>query len=185
MRTKEQWMERIRPKMIKNLTPRIQKDLEDINEPDSLPEEIQSSFIYGPARYGKTIYSVFMKLKEEENLYLDKVLGKECVFISTPELFQQIKQTYEKSSEKTEQEIINYYSNVHLLILDDFGTMKTTDWLIQTLYLIINRRYENMMKTIFTSNKSLSQLAIDLGDDRITSRIESMCILIKKTKYKK
>jgi integrase len=56
------------------------------------------------------------------------------------------------------------------LYLDDLGTEKPTDWALQTLYLIIDRRYPEMMQTIISSNLNLDELSSRLGD-RIASRI--------------
>ena len=64
-------------------------------------------------------------------------------------------------------EIINKYSLVDWLVLDDLGIEKTSDWSFQTLYLIINQRYEKLKPVIFTSNLSLEELAGQLGDDRL------------------
>ena len=67
------------------------------------------------------------------------------------------------------------YGDYHLLVLDDFGVEKISDWSYQLLYMLINRRYNNLKTTIFTSNFSLEQIAQQLGDDRLTSRIQHMC----------
>lgn len=178
MRNLSQWDNRIRKVFIKQFTPRIQFDLLRLSEPDNLPEEPESCFIYGEPGNGKTIYACWLLLREQRQLYLtDKT--ESCEFISVPELIQKIKVTF-NNSDITEQEILNHYSSVHLLVLDDLGTVKCTDWTYQILYLIINNRYENMKKTIITSNLNLEQLSNYLGDDRITSRIERMGKIIKK-----
>jgi len=48
---------------------------------------------------------------------------------------------------------------------------KTTEWALQTLFVIIDRRYRNMVKTIITSNLSLNEISEKIGD-RIASRSE-------------
>lgn len=65
-----------------------------------------------------------------------------------------------------------------ILILDDVGSEKVSDWTIETLYHLINDRYENNKPTIITSNLSLKELAEKVGD-RIPSRIAEMCEVIK------
>jgi hypothetical protein len=64
------------------------------------------------------------------------------------------------------------------LILDDIGTEKPSEWAQQNIFLIIDRRYETLRQTIFTSNLSLDELSERLGD-RITSRIAEMCKVIE------
>jgi DNA replication protein DnaC len=182
MRTKTQWKDRIRETFLKQFSPRIQQDLKLIPEPENLPETVQSSFITGEAGTGKTIYSCWLMLREQRNLYL-QAMNADCEFISVPVLLQKIKASFD-TPEVSEHQILEHYSTVHLLVLDDLGTNKSTDWAFQTLYLIINNRYENLKKTIITSNLTLEQLSKVLGDDRITSRIERMCEIIIKDNWK-
>lgn len=82
-------------------------------------------------------------------------------------------------SELTEKELINYYTNTPFLILDDLGIEKVSDWTLQTLYLILNRRYEESDErfTIITSNLGLDAISKKL-DDRIGSRINGMCKIL-------
>jgi DNA replication protein DnaC len=72
---------------------------------------------------------------------------------------------------------------VDLLILDDLGVDKPSDWVLNVLYNIINYRYENLKKTIITSNFSLDEIAEAFNDNRITRRIERMCIIEEKQAY--
>jgi|TARA_Y100000034_G_scaffold47492_1_gene58474 DNA replication protein DnaC len=65
-----------------------------------------------------------------------------------------------------------------ILILDDVGSEKASDWTIETLYYLINKRYEEKKPTIITSNLPLSELADKVGD-RITSRIAEMCEIVR------
>ena len=186
MRTEERWLQKIRADDIKQFTPRIQKDLQKIPTPKDIPTSITDVFMYGITGTGKTIRAAFMLLQEQKNIYLaggpinrfDK-----CAFITMPELTTEIKDTYNTDAQPTEKEVIEYYQNIHLLVLDDFGTVKPTDWVLQILYLIINHRYEYCKTTIFTSNLNLTAIATLFEDDRITSRIERMCQIEEKLKY--
>lgn len=65
-----------------------------------------------------------------------------------------------------------------ILILDDVGAEKLTDWVAETFYLIVNKRYNEMLPTIFSSNLAVGELAEMLGD-RTASRIVEMCDIIK------
>jgi DNA replication protein DnaC len=94
----------------------------------------------------------------------------------------QFRETYQKVSQETDREVLERYGKVGLLVLDDFGTQNTSDWAFTMLYMLINRRYDDMSPTIITSNYSLEELADKLEDDRITSRLYEMCDVIHNTK---
>ncbi len=107
---------------------------------------------------------------------------------SVPLLLSKMKATFGNQSglTETENDIIeelsglgkhNAWANA-TLFLDDIGAEKPTEWAQQNLCLIIDQRYENMKKTIFTSNLSLDELSERLGE-RIASRIAEMCVIIE------
>ncbi len=60
-----------------------------------------------------------------------------------------------------------------ILFFDDIGAEKTSEWSRERLYLIINKKYEDMMPIIFTSNCDLEILSARMGD-RVSSRIVEM-----------
>lgn len=73
---------------------------------------------------------------------------------------------------------INKYKSV--VFLDDLGTEKETEWAHQTLYEIIDKKYEDFLPVIITSNLSPSELGNKMGD-RIASRIVEMCEIFEMT----
>jgi DNA replication protein DnaC len=184
MRTEEKWDNQFRKKCLSKFTPRIAFDLENIETPDDLSKgETQSTFIYGDIESGKTIRAAFMMLQEMKHLY---VTGDESnkyesiLFVSFPDLFAEIRETFD-NPKKHEAVVMEKYLNAHLLVIDDFLTIRPTEWVMEILYRLINHRYEYMKKTIITSNLSLEELEKKLNDQRITSRINRMCVL----EYKK
>lgn len=194
MRTNEQWMtESGIGYNWDRLSPRIKKDILTIPPPDDLPDVLESTYIFGAVSSGKTLWAAFMYLKECERMHNIHEWGI-CCFVTMIQLFEDIKAAYENSELKkqgqeaesglSERLIIKHYSKCTVLFLDDFGMVKPTDWALQTLYTIINNRYENLKKTVFTSNFSLSEVAKIYGDDRITSRIERMCQIREKQDYR-
>lgn len=67
------------------------------------------------------------------------------------------------------KEQMNAIMNTGLLIVDDIGaTKEDKDWISDAIYRLVNRRYENMLPTIYTSNVMIDNLKCD---DRISSRI--------------
>ncbi len=183
MRTDEIWHNKVKSKVVeKRFPPRIQNDLQRLDIPANLPEKGTSLYLFGDTDTGKTILASFMLLEYEKELYLNNLPG-ESLFVNTCDLFNTLKESFE-NKEITEQSIIKKYQQVPFLVLDDFGTIKPSDWVYQTLYLIINYRYEHLLITIFTSNNDMKKTELMFGDNRITSRIERMCQIKKKTKYK-
>ncbi len=61
-----------------------------------------------------------------------------------------------------------------LLLIDDLGVAKNSEWVEDVTYRLINGRYEQMMPSIFTSNLAVEQLRDALGD-RIASRLAETC----------
>ncbi|MGW5478511.1 ATP-binding protein [Streptomyces sp. NPDC004008] len=60
-----------------------------------------------------------------------------------------------------------------LLILDDLGAAKTSEWTEELTYRLINHRYEHMLPTLITTNLPTAELRIALGD-RVASRLAEM-----------
>ncbi|NLN48637.1 MAG: ATP-binding protein [Clostridiales bacterium] len=106
------------------------------------------------------------------------------IFTTLPRLLGQIKGTFDNDVEKlNEQQIIDIFSNVDLLILDDVGKERVTEWRLEKLFEILNNRYENNLPIVFTSNYSLEVLPQKLSISKnntdvaesIVSRIYEMC----------
>ncbi|MFE3774537.1 ATP-binding protein [Streptomyces sp. NPDC059122] len=64
-------------------------------------------------------------------------------------------------------------SRCPLLIIDDLGAAKASDWTEEVTYRLINRRYNHMLPTLMTTNLPISDLRTYLGD-RVTSRLAQM-----------
>ena len=81
-----------------------------------------------------------------------------------------------------EQSVIDSYIRLNNVVIDDLGVDKQTQFSFSILYEIIDGRYMWGKKgMIITSNLSLSELAIRLDDDRITSRLTEMCRVVEMT----
>jgi DNA replication protein DnaC len=64
--------------------------------------------------------------------------------------------------------------NCDLLVLDDIGVERPTDWSLETLHVLISQANDCDTPVVVTSNLTLSQLGKRL-DDRIASRLAGMC----------
>lgn len=101
----------------------------------------------------------------------------EPVFLPSVEFFLQLKNSFNKDG-ISEMDIVNKYSDVSFLIIDDIGAEKVSDWSRQMFYTLIDRRYRDMKQTVITSNMDLEELA-NLIDGRISSRIVEMGEVVK------
>ncbi|WP_241494816.1 MULTISPECIES: ATP-binding protein [Brevibacillus] len=115
-----------------------------------------------------------------------KTNGKVVVFQSVPELLQRIRQTFNKNNDESEQQIMKALLTCDLLILDDIGAEKVTDWVSDALFRVIDGRYRKQLPTFYTSNLKLSELDEKLGS-RIYDRILETTIPVqnKATSYRK
>jgi DNA replication protein DnaC len=102
--------------------------------------------------------------------------GFYCLFVSAPDLLSQLRNSFRENSDNEEREIIEKYCGVPYLVIDDIGAEKTTDYALQSWYIIINERYGRMLPTLYTSNLSLNDIASKLNE-RISSRLGSGKIL--------
>jgi DNA replication protein DnaC len=95
-----------------------------------------------------------------------------------PELLIRIRSTYKSkdADADTEAEVMDRYSNCGLLLLDDLGAEKVSDFSISTLYVIIDKRNRELKPTIITTNLSLETIGDNI-DKRISSRLSEMTII--------
>jgi DNA replication protein DnaC len=66
-------------------------------------------------------------------------------------------------------------TTVPLLVLDDLGAENDTTWANETLYLLINCRYQNLLPLVVTTNRDLNDLEKSLGE-RTVSRLLEICV---------
>lgn len=71
---------------------------------------------------------------------------------SSIDLLADIKKAYDDSNSISENEVIDIYRKVNLLIIDDLGKEQCTPWTVSVLYAILDYRYEDMKPTIITTN---------------------------------
>ena len=178
MRNQETWNSLVKQKALQIFSPRIQQDIETLPPSLELLYPLKSMYIYGKVGCGKTIYAAQLILNLIKQDYLQGI-NRSVLFTTEPDMFMQIKKGFANEANEI---IIDTYSQVDTLVIDDIGSKNPTDWVLEILYLIINARYEHLKTTIFTSNFDLKELANRYGDDRICSRIERMgdCIFLKR-----
>ena len=101
-------------------------------------------------------------------------------------LLAELKNIYDVDNNISEMEIIKLYEKVDLLIIDDLGKEKPSEWGLEKLFTIINSRYENNLPVIITTNYDQNSLIDRLSINgeietakSIISRLYEMCYLVK------
>ena len=100
--------------------------------------------------------------------------ARRVVFVGLPDLLSRLRSTFDSASETRGSALIENWAECDLLVLDDLGAERVTDWTVEVLYGITNARYEAQLPTVFTSNHSLDDLDERLSA-RIADRILEMC----------
>jgi len=120
------------------------------------------------------------------------------LFVDYRDLLKQVQNSYDPSVAATELGILRPVFEAEVLVIDDLGASKPTDWVFDTVAHILNSRYNDQLTTIITTNfpnlsetkseelarKSESQRIMSertLGDrvgDRVLSRLQEMCVVV-------
>ncbi len=100
--------------------------------------------------------------------------GYTGLFYNVISLLDDLRSTYALDNTLTQWPILEKVCRVDILVLDDLGAEKTSGWVNDRLYAIINQRYEQEKATIVTTNKNDKELEEQVGT-RIESRLKEMC----------
>jgi DNA replication protein DnaC len=155
------------------------------------PVERAGILLIGPVGVGKTHLAV----SAIKQLIRDK--GVPCLFYDYRELLKEIQNSYNASVQTTEMEVLRPVFDAEVLVLDELGAVKPTEWVWDTVSHVLNTRYNEKRTTIITSNyldapagasaeqrsSSFSAAARaareeTLGDrigERMRSRLQEMC----------
>jgi DNA replication protein DnaC len=95
-----------------------------------------------------------------------------------PQLLADIRATYEEGSGRSYLDLFRRLSRVDLLHIDDVGAEKTSEWVLEQLYAIVNERWQEQRSMLVTTNLTdRDQLRAQIGD-RTVSRLSEMCATI-------
>ena len=115
--------------------------------------------------------------------------GVPCLFYDYRELLKEIQNSYNPTVSTTEMGILRPVFEAEVLVLDELGAVKPTEWVWDTVSLVLNTRYNEKRTTIITTNFSDQPAAAvagprgalreeTLGDrigERMRSRLHEMC----------
>ena len=142
------------------------------------------AYFYGECGTGKT----FLASLIAQDFLQD---GKTVLFAKVPSLLDDIRATFNGNGK--ELDLLDELRAANLVVLDDFGMEKPTQWAGSTLCKVLDMRYDNPTgKTIITSNLAPDELAKrlnsasdgqNLNGSRIADRCREICepILLKGT----
>ena len=94
-------------------------------------------------------------------------------FETAPDLLMKIRACFQEGAEETEMEIVDRYSSIPFLVLDDLGSEKFSGFSMATFYLILDHRHSNELSTIITTNVPAEKFE-DMFGSRIASRMAGM-----------
>jgi DNA replication protein DnaC len=132
--------------------------------------------LMGPVGVGKTHLAVAIL-----HGLIDK--GVPCLFYEFGSLLKQIQDSYNAVSNTSELRVLAPVYQAEVLVLDELGASKPTDWVRDTMMQIIGKRYNDKKLTIFTTNYSDERrgAAEETLEDRIGVRLRSRLFEMCKT----
>jgi DNA replication protein DnaC len=104
----------------------------------------------GPAGCGKTHLAAGVLI---ELIQRYQVRGR---FVNLTSLVQQLQSTFDGSSSSTRQELLGPILEAQVVVLDELGSQKPSEWVQDLLYYLIDTRYAARRPTLFTTNCSLA-----------------------------
>lgn len=147
-----------------------------------------SILLYGPFGVGKTALAICAMRRllevfysDPSTMWLDKhqnFITTPSLFITTPNLLDRIRATYGRNRDVEEADLLEAVKGAAILVLDDLGAERPTEWVQEKFFTIINHRYDNELTTIFTSNLTPEELAGHLGE-RTAWRIMEMAECVR------
>lgn len=146
---------------------------------EQFPVVDKGLFLVGPPGIGKSHLAVAV-LKQ-----VVATRGARGLFYDVRELLRMIRGTYNPVVKAAEMDILQPVMDADLLVLDDLGAEKTSEWVEETLNLIVNTRYNERRATIFTSNYEEKEDRTDPDSllarvgFRMHSRLYEMCEFVE------
>jgi DNA replication protein DnaC len=113
---------------------------------EEYPTDKTGLLFVGSVGVGKTHLSVGI-LKD-----LIREKGIRCLFCDYRELLKSIQNSYNPQVQATEMEILQPVFDAEVLVLDELGAVRSTEWVFDTVNYILNSRYNDNKTTIITTN---------------------------------
>jgi DNA replication protein DnaC len=112
--------------------------------------------------------------------------GVPCLFVDFHELLLEIRNSYDEISQTSEHQILQPLMKTEVLLLDDLGSRRMTEWMQDTVFHIINLRYNQKKSLIITTNLGLESQKTSQQETlqdrlgyRVVSRLYEMCTTLE------
>ena len=157
------------------------KDISIINQLEKFTDlciksEMKNGLIiYGNIGYEKTYFGACIANKMIEQ-------NKIVLMEKSSSIIDRIKESFNKEG-LSEIEIIELYSNVDMLIIDDFGNENLSKWALEKLYKIISNRYDNELPIVITTRFNKEQLIEQLSTENDTEIAEEIVEVLNEMCY--
>ncbi|HYP47199.1 MAG TPA: ATP-binding protein, partial [Thermoleophilaceae bacterium] len=99
----------------------------------------------GPVGTGKTSLAILVAKAARD-------AGRTHAFFTVPLLLAEIKRTYDRDSGESYLDLFRRLCSVDVLVLDDLGAEKQTEWVLEQLYSIVNERWQDQRAIVVTTN---------------------------------
>ena len=138
---------------------------------DSIGDELAEGngvWLQGDVGTGKTSLAMLISKTAIE-------AGMSVAIYSMPRLLARIRRTYD--ADVGEEGYLSFFdrlTSVDLLHIDDLGAEKRSDWVLEQLYAIVDRRYEEQRSMVVTTNMETPELKEQIGA-RTVSRLLQIC----------
>ncbi len=136
---------------------------------DKIDEQLDTGrglWFMGPVGTGKTTLAMLVSKAALR-------AGRSVAIYSLPRLLNEIRDTHR--AERSHVELLDRLIAVDLLHVDDVGAERTTDWVLEELYSIVNGRYEDQRSIVLTTNILDREALCQQITDRTVSRLTEMC----------
>jgi DNA replication protein DnaC len=142
---------------------------------ERFPVVEKGALLQGLPGVGKTHLAVATLLQ------MIRTRGARGLFYDTRDLLRVIRATYDPVNRTAEMDVLGPVMRADVLVLDDLGAEKTSEWVEETMNLIVNTRYSEKRLTLFTTNyddnpdiTDPDSLLFRIGA-RMRSRLHEMC----------
>jgi DNA replication protein DnaC len=99
----------------------------------------------GPVGTGKTSLAILVAKAAKD-------AGRSYAVFPVPRLLAEIKRTFDRDASDSYMGFFRRLCTVDLLVLDDLGAEKQTEWVLEQLYSIVNERWQDRRSIVVTTN---------------------------------
>ena len=156
-------------KPIRDLDPYVLRHVRDfVRRIEDHVDAGRGLWFYGDVGTGKTSLAMLVSKAAEE-------AGRTVAIYPMTRLLAEIKETYDRDTGESYMQFFRRLCAVDVLHLDDLGAERTTEWVLEQLYSIVNERWQDERSIVVTTNiTNLDRLREHVGA-RTVSRLSEIC----------